>query len=193
MHKQSKLRQYLDIFVTFFKMGMFTFGSGWSILAQVEQEFVNKRKRLTAEELLNLTAVGKSLPGIMIENVSMLFGYELSGWLGGTVAVLGLTLPAIFILTLVTYFYDRIKGNAWFGYALRGINGAVVAIILSSAWTLGKEGLKTWYAWLICLAALAACLWSGLSNVLIIVIGVVCAFVWYGAERLWRRWKEDRS
>ena len=183
MKQKTQFRQGLELFAIFFKMGMFTFGSGWSILAQVEQEFVRKRKNLTAEELLDLTAVGKSLPGIMIANVSMLFGYELAGWFGGLCAVVGLTLPAILILTVVTYFYDRIKDNAWFGYALRGISGAVVAIITSAAWTLGREGLKKWYSFGICLIALLVSLLTGLSKVLIIVLGVACALLWFGIDR----------
>ena len=77
----------LRIFAYFIKIGSFTFGSGWSILAQMEQEFVDKRRWLTKQELLELVAVGKSLPGIMITNITMLFGYQMAGVLGGGLAV----------------------------------------------------------------------------------------------------------
>ena len=77
----------LRIFAYFIKIGSFTFGSGWSILAQMEQEFVDKRRWLTKQELLELVAVGKSLPGIMITNITMLFGYQMAGVLGGVLAV----------------------------------------------------------------------------------------------------------
>ena len=76
----------LRIFAYFIKIGSFTFGSGWSILAQMEQEFVDKRRWLTKQELLELVAVGKSLPGIMITNITMLFGYQMAGVLGGVLA-----------------------------------------------------------------------------------------------------------
>lgn len=89
----------LLIFVYFIKIGTFTFGSGWSILAQMEQEFVDKRHWITKAELLDLLAVGKSLPGIMIINITMLFGYQMAGVAGGLVAVLGVLSPA-FTLTL---------------------------------------------------------------------------------------------
>ena len=77
----------LRSFAYFIKIGSFTFGSGWSILAQMEQEFVDKRRWLTKQELLELVAVGKSLPGIMITNITMLFGYQMAGVLGGVLAV----------------------------------------------------------------------------------------------------------
>jgi chromate transporter len=70
-------------------MGCFTFGSGLSILLQLEEEYVDKRKLLTSENVLELTTVGKSVPGVMITNVSMLVGYQLAGAFGGILAVQG--------------------------------------------------------------------------------------------------------
>lgn len=105
----SRVKMALLIFAYFIKIGSFTFGSGWSILAQMEQEFVDKRRWLTKQELLELVAVGKSLPGIMITNITMLFGYQMAGVLGGVLAVLGIALPAVVVLSLVTLAYDAIN------------------------------------------------------------------------------------
>ena len=80
---KERIKNGLMLFAFFFKIGCFTFGGGWSILAQMEQEFVDKRKLITKEELLDMVAVGKSVPGIMITNISMLFGYYVGGWFGG--------------------------------------------------------------------------------------------------------------
>lgn len=85
--KKEKIKNGLMLFAFFFKIGCFTFGGGWSILAQMEQEFVDKKKLITKEELLDMVAVGKSVPGIMITNISMLFGYYVGGWFGGVCAV----------------------------------------------------------------------------------------------------------
>ena len=112
---KERIKNGLMLFAFFFKIGCFTFGGGWSILAQMEQEFVDKRKLITKEELLDMVAVGKSVPGIMITNISMLFGYYVGGWFGGVCAVLGMTCPAVLILSFVTAFYKVLKSNALCG------------------------------------------------------------------------------
>lgn len=168
----------LLIFAYFIKIGSFTFGSGWSILAQMEQEFVDKRRWLTKQELLELVAVGKSLPGIMITNITMLFGYQMAGVLGGVLAVLGIALPAVVVLSLVTLAYDAIKSNYWVWAALQGVQCAVVPIIGGAAISLGKEALKDKASVFICLAALAVCRFTSISNIVLILAGVVAALVW---------------
>ena len=171
--QSSRVKMALLIFAYFIKIGSFTFGSGWSILAQMEQELVDKRRWLTKQELL-----GKSLPGIMITNITMLFGYQMAGVLGGVLAVLGIALPAVVVLSLVTLAYDAIKSNYWVWAALQGVQCAVVPIIGGAAISLGKEALKDKASVFICLAALAVCHFTSISNIVLILAGVVAALVW---------------
>ena len=172
----------LLIFVYFVKIGTFTFGSGWSILAQMEQEFVDKRHWLTKAELLDLLAVGKSLPGIMITNITLLFGYQMAGVLGGILAVLGIALPAVVVLSLVTLVYDAIKSNYWVWAALKGVQCAVVPIIGGAAISLGKEGLKEKMGIVLCVIALLICHFTSISNIVLILAGVAGALVWMGVK-----------
>ena len=141
---KERIKNGLMLFAFFFKIGCFTFGGGWSILAQMEQEFVDKRKLITKEELLDMVAVGKSVPGIMITNISMLFGYYVGGWFGGVCAVLGMTCPAVLIMG-------------------------------SAALSLGKEAFRRKSAIPICALALALCVFTDISNVVMIVAGVILA------------------
>ena len=172
----------LLIFVSFIKIGTFTFGSGWSILAQMEQEFVDKRHWITKAELLDLLAVGKSLPGIMITNITMLFGYQMAGVAGGILAVLGIALPAVVVLSLVTLVYDAIKSNYWVWAALKGVQCAVVPIIGGAAISLGREGLKDKMGLVLCAAALVLCHFTSISNIVLILVGVVGALIWMGVK-----------
>lgn len=90
------MRRWKDIavlFVQFMKFGCFTFGGGWSIVAQMQQLYVEQRHTITNEELLDLTSVGRSLPGTMIGNVAMLYGCHAAGLAGGVACVLGMVLP----------------------------------------------------------------------------------------------------
>lgn len=172
----------LLIFVYFIKIGTFTFGSGWSILAQMEQEFVDKRHWITKAELLDLLAVGKSLPGIMITNITMLFGYQMAGVAGGILAVLGIALPAVVVLSLVTLVYDAIKSNYWVWAALKGVQCAVVPIIGGAAISLGREGLQEKMGLVLCAAALVLCHFTSISNIVLILAGVVGALIWMGVK-----------
>ena len=85
-------RMALLMLLYFIKIGAFTFGSGWSIIAQMEREFVDERGWMTKSDLLELIAVGKSLPGIMVANITLLFGYQMAGVLGGICAVIAAVL-----------------------------------------------------------------------------------------------------
>ena len=175
-------RMALLMLLYFIKIGAFTFGSGWSIIAQMEQEFVDKRHWVEQSDLLELIAVGKSLPGIMVANIVLLFGYQLAGPLGGILSAVGLCVPAVVVMTVVTAIYDLIKNNYWVFAALKGVQCAVVPIIGSAAISLGKEALKDKIAIGLCLAALCICLFTSLSNLVLVIGGAVLGLVWMGVK-----------
>ena len=179
---KEKLKTGGMLLVRFARIGCFTFGGGWSILAQIEQEFIRRRQLVTKEELLELTVMGRSLPGIMITNISMLFGCRLAGWFGGICAVGGIALPSIVILSLVTACYDMLKNNVWCWCALQGINSAVVPIIAATALSLGKEAFRHHSGVWICLATLVIRQITGWSNALLGELGVLAGLIWTEVE-----------
>ena len=179
---KDRVKKGLELFVFFFKIGCFTFGGGWSILAQMEQEFVDKRHWVEQSDLLELIAVGKSLPGIMVANITLIFGYQMAGVPGGICAAVGLSLPAVVVMTVVTAIYDLIKANYWVFAALQGVQCAVVPIIGTAAISLGKEALKTKAALFICLAALCISLFTSISNLMLVVCGAVLGLIWMGVK-----------
>ena len=91
----KRARQVLGLFFQFMKFGLFTFGGGWSIVAQMQKLYVEQEKVITSEELLDLTSVGRSLPGTMIGNVAMLYGYRVAGVAGGMACLFGMILPPL--------------------------------------------------------------------------------------------------
>lgn len=189
--KKEKLKNGWMLFGFFFKIGCFTFGGGWSILTQMEHEFVEKRKMITKEELLDLVAVGKSLPGIMITNISMLFGYQTAGGFGGVCAVLGIACPAVLILSAVAYGYDYLKSSFWCRCALEGIQAAVVPIIGCAALSLGKEIFRTRKGRIICSIAFLLCMFTEISNIVLVLMGAAAALILpYGDKE--NEKKEDR-
>ena len=165
----------IELFFFFFKIGCFTFGGGWSIIAQMEEEFINRRAIITKEELLDMTSVGKSLPGIMITNISVIFGYRVCGAAGAIMATLGLATPAILILSLVTLLYNSIKDNAYVAAALKGIRAAVAPIIFSSVFSMWKAAMKDRACLLFCLGAFILTAFLDVGNIPVILTGVAIA------------------
>lgn len=129
----KKSKALLSLLLEFIRFGCFTFGGGWSIIAQMEQLYVQKKKIITEEELLDLTSVAKSLPGTMIANVAMLYGCRVGGIVGGFVCVFGMVLPPMLILILIGFGYNAFRANYWVMAAMEGMQAAVVPIIASAA------------------------------------------------------------
>lgn len=186
----EQIKRGLRLFAEFFKIGCFTFGGGWAIVAQMEQEYVNKQKLITKDELLEMVAVGRSAPGIMITNIALLFGYHVAGPFGGVCTVLGIVSPAMIILSVVAVFYNSLKDNYWFAAILRGIRCAVVPIIITSAISLGKQALQTRFAIAVFGIAFVLAVFTDISNVMLVLIGIVTALVFHFAGR---RTKGERT
>ena len=170
----------IQLFIAFAKIGFTSFG-GTSMIPLIMDE-MSSHGWMTKSDLLELIAVGKSLPGIMVVNITMLFGYQMAGALGGVCAAVGLCIPAVITLTVVTAIYDAIKDNYWVWSALRGVQCAVAPIIGGAAISLGKDALRSAAAIIICAAAFVLCYFTSISNLTLVIAGVVIALVWMGVS-----------
>jgi chromate transporter len=177
MRKKAEKGRVLSIFLTFLKFGCFTFGGGWSIIAQMQKEYVEKKHWITSEELLDFTSVGRSVPGLMVSNASVLFGYHAAGFGGALAALAGICLPPIVIMYGVTFVYGLVCNNLYIARAMMGVRAAVVPIILCALLNLTKSALKDRICWLIAIVAGSLSLFTGLSNVLIVVIGAAAGLL----------------
>ena len=133
---------YLDLFLTFAKMGACTFGGGYAMLPILQREVVEKKGWATDEELTDYYAVGQCTPGIIAVNTATFIGFKYKGVLGGILATLGVVFPSIVIITAIAAFLSQFDQYPVVQHALVGINAAVVALIASSALKLGKTNLK---------------------------------------------------
>ena len=155
----SQCSRALELFLYFFKIGFYTFGGGWSIVAQIQQEYVQKKGWITDEDLLDITSVGRSLPGLMIGNVSYLFGYHVAGFPG-----------ALACLTVVTWCYIQVKDNLYVSRAMTGVRAAVAPVVASAALKLRKAALADRAGYVFLFLAFALYLFGGLSCILIVLI-----------------------
>ena len=164
------------MFLQFLKFGCFTFGGGWSIVSQMQRVYVEERKCITNEELIDLTSVGRSLPGTMIGNIAMLFGYHQAGIVGGVVCVFGMILPPMVILAIITLFYSAFRDSYWVAAAMDGIRLAVVPIIISAVLPMMRSTFSRRVCIVIALVALVAYLF-GVGCVWLVIGGTVCGIL----------------
>ena len=137
----KKSKMMLKLFLTLFKIGAFTFGGGYAMLALLENEFVSKKKWMEKEEFLDMVAIAESTPGPIAINCATYIGYKQAGVLGSACATLGVVLPSFIIIYVISLFLDAFLTFELVGYAFRGIQAGVVYLILSAGLKMLK-GLK---------------------------------------------------
>ena len=149
---------YLDLFLTFAKVGVCTFGGGYAMLPILQREVVEKKGWATDGELTDYFAVGQCTPGIIAVNTATFIGFKYKGIPGGILATLGVVFPSLIIITAIAAFLSNFADIPVVRHALAGINAAVVALIASSVVKLGKSTLKNGAAIAIflCVLVLAA-------------------------------------
>ena len=183
---KEKVKRAFSLYFYFFKIGWFTFGGGWSIVAQMQTDFVDKKKTIESQELLDIVSVGRSLPGTMIGNVAYLFGHHQGGIFCGIMAVLGIVTPPLIILSIVTFFYTQVRDNLGVEKALTGVRAVVAPVILSAVIRLNKGAFPQTACYVLCAIGCVLSLFFKINCVFIVLLGVV-------AGLLLNRGKEERA
>ena len=133
----------LDLYITFFKIGAFTFGGGYAMLPLLQKELVDKRKWITEEEMLDYYAIGQTTPGIIAVNTSTFCGRKRKGNFGGIFASLGFITPSIIIITLIANFLKEFSHLLIIQHAFAGIRIAVSALVLNTVINMVKKTANT--------------------------------------------------
>lgn len=129
----------LDLFLTFTKIGLFTFGGGYAMIAMIENACVENKKWITHDEMMNITVIAESTPGPIAINCATFTGYKKAGLAGAVAATLGIVLPSFAIIYLISMFLDHFLELTVIAHAFRGIKIAVGVLILDAAMTMIKK------------------------------------------------------
>ncbi len=132
-----------DLFCTFFKIGCFTFGGGYAMIAIIEDACVDKKKWITHDDMMNVTVVAESTPGSIGINCSTFVGYRQAGMAGAVSATIGMVLPSFLIILAISYFLDDLLTIPWVDRAFQGIRVAVGIIIADAGIKMLKKTEKT--------------------------------------------------
>lgn len=170
-------RGALRIFLQFLKFGCFTFGGGLNIIAQMQRLYVDEEKRISSVELLDLTSVARSLPGLFVGNVAFLYGYRDSGYLGAFAALFGMVIPPMIVLGFITYFYTIFRTQATVMAGMTGVRAAVVPIMASALLGLLRGAFPMRACYAVAAAALAAYFFFNVNCVWLIAGGIAAGLL----------------
>ena len=155
----KKAKEYLSLFLTMLKIGLFTFGGGYAMIALLENEFVAKKKWIEKDEFLDVAAIAESTPGPIAINAATYIGFKNAGIVGSIIATLGICIPSFVIIYAISLFFDAFLSLTLVAYAFKGIQICVVHLILSAGLKMLKQMKKTEF------------------NIIIILITLICMVV----------------
>lgn len=164
---------YLKLFISFFKIGAFTFGGGWAMIPLIEREVVDKQNWIKREDFVDALAIAQSLPGVLAVNISILIGNKLRGLKGCLMATLGTILPSFLIILAIAIWFVQSYDNPVVERIFKGIRPAVVALIVSPVFSTAKTArinIKT----VIIPIIVALSIWlGGVSPIWFVLLGAI--------------------
>ena len=147
------MKKLFELFITFAKIGLFTFGGGYAMIAIIEDECVEKKQWITAEDMMNVTVIAESTPGPIAINCATFVGFKQKGLLGAIFATLGMIVPSLVIILIIAAFLDHFLEIKWVANAFSGIKVAVAIIIIDAALKLKKKlkekGTLFWFIFIV--------------------------------------------
>lgn len=172
----------LDLFLTFAKIGGFTFGGGYAMLPILQRDVAETKKWATEQELMDYYAIGQCTPGIISVNVATFIGYKIAGIAGGIIATLGVVTPSVIIITLIAAFLSNFADLPIVIHAFNGVRVCVCILILNAVIKLGKKSIVDKLTLFIFLVVSILSIATNLSPILYIIISGIVGILIYKFE-----------
>ena len=175
MGKKGKL--LLELFLIFFKIGAITFGGGYAMVPVFTREFAEKRKYITDDEMLEIIAIAESTPGPIAINSATFIGYKVAGTLGSVCATLGVVLPSLIIILLVSFFYQEFSSLKAVQYAFYGIKSGVIVLVLQAFVKMLKTAKKDLFGIVAMIVSFVVVAFTSVSPIIVsLTFGVLGVF-----------------
>lgn len=178
-----------DLFLTFAKIGLFTFGGGYAMIAIIEHNCVEKKKWITHDEMMNMTIIAESTPGPIAINCATFTGYKQAGFWGALSATVGMVVPSFVIIYVISKFLDSFLEITVIAHAFQGIKIAVGILILDAGLTMMKKMQKKLLSCVMLIFSCVAMLlinffsWNISSISLMLTAGIVSLAVFVAGNR----------
>lgn len=175
----NKKPAWYTMFFSFFYIGLVTIGGGLAMLPIMEEEFVNKRKFLSKEEIIDVFALAQSIPGVIAINTSLLTGFKVAGIFGGIMAGIGVMTPSFIIILIIAPIFEKFQNTIYVNKAFLGIKGAIAGLILLSAFGMGKQVIKNKFTAFLFILSFAAVVFWHLNVIYALLAAAFIAWVHY--------------
>ena len=192
-----KMKKLLLLFFTMLKIGLFTFGGGYAMLALLENEFVSKKKLLDHDEFMDMVAIAESTPGPIAINAATYIGYKVGKIFGSIVCTVGVCIPSFVIIYAISLFLDQFLATKWVAAAFSGVQVCVVFLILSAGLKMLKKLPHT--AFNVCVTVITfSCMLAfaffsvKFSSVFYVLISAALAVMLYAVGYLSRKGKGEK-
>ena len=166
---------YLELFITFLKLGLFTIGGGMAMIPLLKDEMVNKKKWLTEDEMLDCLSI--SLPGVIAVNMATYIGYRKKGPSGSLIATVGVIIPSFVAIILVIEVLEQVSGNLYVKGAIAGIKAVATALILLATYQVGSHALRSALHYIMAITTFIAVGILSVNAVYAIIAGCVIGIV----------------
>lgn len=184
----KKLKALWELFVTFFAVGLFTFGGGYAMISIIEDKCVDKKKWITHDEMMDITVIAESTPGPVAINLATYVGYKKAGLSGATVATFGVVLPSFLVIFTISCFFDNFLEIKVVASAFKGIKIGVGFLIVNAAVNMIKKMKKK--AFNVAVAAVTFCLMLcvnifslRLSTVVVMICAAILSLILFFFKR----------
>lgn len=167
------MKKLWELFSTFFKIGLFTFGGGLAMIPFVQSEAVEKKKWITDDEMLDIIAIAESTPGVIAVNTATFVGYKIGRFWGSLFATLGVVIPSLVIICVIALFFENFMEIEVVATIFQGVRIGVTVLIFNATIKLYNKCPKTFVSYIIMVIALVLSIFTNINSIYIILIGAV--------------------
>lgn len=171
------MKKILDMFLTFFKIGAFTFGGGYAMIPLIEAEVVHKKDWIAKDDFTDIVVISQSFPGALAVNTSIFIGYKIGGILGAVMALLGTVLPSFFIILFIAAFFMQFRSIKVVDMIFKGIGAAVPVLVLIAIKSLSSSVKKNTQNFIIIITSVIAITFFKVHPIIMIFLSALYGII----------------
>lgn len=177
--QETKENIYLKLFLTFLKIGAFTFGGGYAMIPMIQKEIVDKNHWIEDKDILDITAIAESTPGPIAVNSATFVGNKIAGFWGSFFATLGVVLPSFIIIYLISFVLKQFENLKIVQYAFTGVRAGVLVLIIQACYSMYQQCEKNLFAYILMIFSLFSVALFNTNVLYVILIDALLGIVYY--------------